>query len=114
VGLVTLSAIQQHAADVSGDGEIDSADVTLILRLAVGLPINPPEASSKTAIKPENQVVRAASSLRVWLPDLHGDTGTDVTVPVYASDLAGVAGSKLQINFNPAVLQFRAWRPGRR
>ena len=96
---------------MNGDGVIDAADVTLILRLAVGLPINesPAAAARSSGATPEKT---AGINYIVSIGRVHGTPGQTVAVPVTISNAVVMAGCDLYVSYNPAHLVFESVSKG--
>jgi len=103
LGQITLTALQFNALDLNGDSQIDMADVTLILRLAVVLPINPSGSSGgKSAVQQTG--VKYESLYKISLPDVQAYPMDVIDVPLDLSNTLGVASFDLKINYDQTIL----------
>jgi hypothetical protein len=103
LGQISLTELQRNALDLNGDGRIDMIDVTLVLRLAVGLPINPPGSSGGKY--PGHQYgSKYESQYKINLPDILASPMDVVEIPVDLTQTQGVASFDLQINYDKTVL----------
>jgi hypothetical protein len=99
------------AGDINGDGVIDAADVILITRLSVGLPINPPEGGK--SLYDYAEVMKEAPPeyfVRAGKIGLLPDGYADVTIEV--DNAAGIAGGDVQVNFDSVVVDLVSVEPG--
>jgi hypothetical protein len=98
VGKIVPNWKQRYAADVNGDGQITSADVSMILHYAVAgeWPLPPPAMA--------NTGTRTAAVTTVGLNDVIGAPGTVVTTVLWASDLQNWAGGDWTITYNRNVV----------
>jgi hypothetical protein len=89
VGKLIATKKQRNAADLSGDGHIRANDATLILRLIANKNLAPEQNNA------------GAPSVTVSIPDnLTVAKGGSVWVPVEISDVAGVMGADVVINYD--------------
>jgi len=97
---------QFHAADMNGDRDLDSADAVLIMRLAVGLPVNPPDAAKTLADRASKSGTLTAT---VGTPS--GVAGRWVDVPVNVDDAEGIGGIEFSLSY-PSQLIFDSVQAG--
>jgi hypothetical protein len=103
-GQLIPTVMQLHAGDINGDGIIDSADVTLILRMILGLSINPGGKGDGSAAK--------LGAYAITIADASGSAGATVAVPVYLNDATGLAGADLTLTFDSTAFDIGNVAPG--
>ena len=96
VGALSLSAAAQHAADVTGDGEISAADAVIIRRLATDGQWPQPPASHAESAQFEATIV-----LQIEAPAAGGGIRQAI---IYGEKLVGVAGLDLAIDLGSELL----------
>jgi len=101
-GEIEPTPLQLLAGDINGDGVIDSADVTLILRIVLGLPINPEPDGGAV---PLARLLRQGTPHVVSIANASGYYGDTVPVAVNISDASGVAGCDLTITFDATAFE---------
>lgn len=93
VQLLSASSLQLAAGDINRDGTIDSADVTMILRIINSLPLNP------------NGDVPAPASLYILsLGVASGEPGKTVEIPFTIKPLNKMSGCDLVISYDASRL----------
>jgi len=102
LGNIPPTAIQLSAGDINGNGAVDIGDVISIMRIIVGLPINP--TNGQAAGDASVDALPAEYIFR--MPEASGQPGEIITVPVEINSTAGAAGVKIAINYDPEVLTF--------
>lgn len=97
VGREPLAGLGAAAADLTGDGEIDSADATWVRRIADGLAIDPPAAGAG----------RQTSGFHEMSVDPAATTCTDgvLSVPMTLDTTGGVAGGLVVVAFDPGQME---------
>jgi len=93
-GLVTPTPTQECAADMNGDGRINSADAVMLLRTIAGL--SAPGAGLSTGI---------GRHATLTLDKAYGVTGESVKVPLRVDSIDGLAGGDISIAYSSAVLR---------
>ncbi|MBN1671136.1 MAG: hypothetical protein JXR37_08900, partial [Kiritimatiellae bacterium] len=97
------TALELMAGDIDGDGRITERDATLIKRIALGLPVNPTDEPPGERGATDAPV--AAGGYELSITNLEAAAGAAVDVPVLIDNAADVAAARLQVAFNPQVLQ---------
>lgn len=98
------------AGDVNADRMVDSADVILILRLASGYPLNPPQGAQKSAYL--KSLAQSPATYQVKLSNGQAQTGEMVTLSLSSPDLTEVAGGSFELSYDPTVLKFEKAEKG--
>ena len=99
---LTYDPPQFQAADMNGDGVIDGADVSMIMRLAVGLPMNPTGGARSLFAS----TCRGSSLYELSLPQISCEANDLITIPVELNNLLGVAGIDMTLNYDPTMMEF--------
>jgi hypothetical protein len=108
LGQRTLSDVEFYAADMNGDGKVDTADVTLILRLAVGLPINPSGGTGGGGVKAKSKAKSDYEpTYLAFISNYYASPGQSINIPVNLDNVKGIAGIKIYVNYNPHILQLQ-------
>jgi hypothetical protein len=110
LGQATLTEIETEASDMNGDDTIDSADLILILRLAAGLPPNPPVLDQPLRLSGAGLSGPAGRTISVGSRSL--EPGEEFLVPIEVDSGTGVAGADLTIQFDPTVADLLDVLPG--
>jgi hypothetical protein len=96
---VVPTELKLGAGDINGEGSINAGDAISLLRLSVGLPVNP-SVSSREQLR----ILRRDRTLR--LPRVVWQGESEVSVPVVLDETEGVSGLDLQLSFDPTVLRY--------
>ena len=97
------------AGDINGDGYIDCADVTMITRIAAGLPINPPqdvECLLNIPIPPTKSTLEDSPisyTVRVLQTGLTEEGTAEVSI--WIDNAMGISGADVQLNFNRFIAE---------
>jgi hypothetical protein len=102
VDLLTPDPCQQIAAELNGDGFIDSADALIIQRLAIGKPINPPQTGAAKWTLNDGIPTWPPKETEAKTVEIASDVaapGETVTVPLTISDSTGLSGFDVELSF---------------
>jgi hypothetical protein len=110
LGQIALNALETGAADMNGDGVIDSADLVLLLRASSGLPINPAGLGGIGAGKGSG--LAGTPDRTVSVGSLAVDPQQEFLIPVVIDPGTGVAGVDMKVAFDPTIVQLLDVLPG--
>jgi hypothetical protein len=102
-GRITPTAQQRAAGDVNGNGVVDAADATLILGYAARGAWNVIEPNN-TAITMQGGRGADATPVQLSLSPVSGRAGDQVTTTLEATALSELAGGRLMIAYDPALV----------
>jgi len=100
---------QRQAGDINGDRLLDSADLVLLLRFIVSGSTLAPGDSPEAAVHRNAVTSDTIHHLSWGAPE---SRGSSVTLPLIISNLAGIAGTDIVINYDPEHLILNGITPG--
>jgi hypothetical protein len=102
VDLLAPDDCQRIAADMNGDGQIDSADALMIKRLSLHQRLNPPQPGEKTLSREElplAELLKNGEAKAVEVASDNALAGETVTVPVTLNNAEGLTGFDLEVSY---------------
>jgi len=102
VGFITLTALQDSSADVSGNGLVSAYDASLILRYLVGyISVFPVQDTVMTKITPLDKTVAFDYE------KVDSKKGEEALLPVISEEVKDVYSIEGSVSFDPKVLKFK-------
>jgi parallel beta-helix repeat protein len=103
VSLASFNETQAMVADVSGTTGITAYDASLILQYVVGLvQVFPVEIYAKTAF------AAAQPSMLLSTDNVTANSGSEITVPVYLSNVSNIFGLQTSLSYNSDLLTVKS------
>jgi hypothetical protein len=110
-GLYTLLPEQLIPGDVDGDGDVDAYDAALILQYIVEIidcfPVEPGcDGQSAPGVAGQIPTIKQILAVEVSLPELTGQAGGSITIPINISDTSGeeIIGVEIILTYDPDIL----------
>ena len=98
---------QREALDLSGDHQLDAADIVLLNRLVAGLAVYPPQIGAEKGARPGDLPLKALRKLEqnvtVTVPASEAAAGALVEVPITLDHAEGLSGVGLTVAYPPEL-----------